>query len=866
MKILKSNVYFYIYKIGGQSLKNNRANNTNVLAVPSIDLNLMNRMSVINNLHSLNNEHQNIMNNFNGDSATNERLSQLLMTIALNNNADMNKLVNSTTTTTTTNNNNNEDTTSNNNNTNYFINNNITNTSNNNNNNININTNINNNTNNITNNTINTNVNTNANINNNSLLSQDFLLQLLQQQQQLQQQLQILQQQHQQLQQQHQLNDNKEIKMETNMMTSPNINMNSYAQNMNANPLNSSFPSNNLRSNENVQGLNNFYQYFSQMNDNSMPKVDNESNNYLKQQLYMAQQNQAKMNSLSMPSYLLPVNTHPVPSSPYTSSIPTSFAVTPNILSTPIGMGLNVGNNERNGDFLKQEFTKPPKIPSHLISSSLISSGLEESLDEKRRMKASLNKGMSPLIATVAPMTMVTNNNNAMMNATMAVQENSELNKENLDISKKKSLSNSSSTSLSSTTTLENEKNALLSSNDAGSSRNPLTEASSPLQQVSNNNNNSNNNNSSTTSSNSTLASIPNINIEGDNEESNESKQQKSSSSSKRNSRSSEGGEKDANKESSTVAIVEGTSSVSTPKLINATVETKSNNDGNNELLFMDKVREGIEVMNLGGEGGGGGEQESFSNDNFKINLDSSATLGTTPTASSLNRYISVISAAENQQDSMINNDDKKSELPILRIGQPLPDFSSSGLMINNNGNISLNGISNSFSDGFDLLNLPSYRLNYLSNNNNLVNKLNNFTTNDGLLSANKNIGNISSNNSSNGNPNSNLGSFNDKKDLDFLSFSSSAATPSSLIGSNQLLCPPSAAIPIYKNNKKPSLSGNSSNSMLNDNSYNGFFGMYPIFFIIFLIRFLTLIIYIIYIYLLIYQSIYLYRVTKKFI
>ncbi|OUM66336.1 hypothetical protein PIROE2DRAFT_6477, partial [Piromyces sp. E2] len=750
----------------GQSIKNNiRSNNTNASAVPSIDLNLMNKMSVINNLQALNgnkvnNENQNIVNNYNMNSLTNEKLNQLLMTVALNNNVDMSKLINNADNNININAKN--------------MNNNIN--SNNINENVNSNNNINNNSNNS--NGIN---NNNNNINlNNALFSQEFLLQLLQQQQQLQQQLQLLQQQHHQLQQQQQLNENKETKRDINMMTSPKSNVNSFIHNnnININP-SPSYPSNNLRVKDNTQE---FYQYFSQMNDNSM----------------------SKMNPVSMPSYAMPVSSHPISTSPYTASIPTSYSLTTNMMPiSPIGMSTSF--NERNNDYInlgKQEFTKPPKIPSHLISSFLISSGIgnsnnnnndmEDNLDEKRKLKASLSKGMSPMIATVAPMTMLNTNNDVMMNATLSLRENSDIPKGNLDISKKKSLSNSSSTSLSSTTTLENDKNALLSSNDSGTAM-PLTESSNTIQENSSKN-------SSTTSSNSTLTLLPGINNDVDNEDNSDSKRGKASNVSETH--------KENNIES--LKVNEGTSSVSTPKLINSNVESKTKEDG--DLLSTENVKEGIEALNLNEH------QEILSN------MDNTSNLGTTPNASSLNKYISVISAAADSQKGSImnNNDDKTTELPILRIGQPISDLSNGRLMVNN-GNININGISNSFSDGFDLLNLPSYRINYL-NNSTLSNNLNSFT-NDGLLSVNNNHSSSSSANN-NLSVNNSLSNTNDKKDLDFLSFSSSAATPSSLISNNNHLFPPSAAIPIYKNNKKLNInnSNNNSNSLLNDGSFGGFF------------------------------------------
>eukprot|EP00833_Pecoramyces_ruminatium_P009512 jgi/Orpsp1_1/1183544/evm.model.c7180000085673.1 len=291
------------------------------------------------------------------------------MTVALNNNVDMNKLINS-------NGNNNF--------------NDINNGMKNNNPNSSITTTTTTNTTNVTTNNNNEN-NNNNNINlNNALLSQEFLLQLLQQQQQLQLQLQQLQQQQQQLQQQklNETNNSNEGKLEGIPIVNSNNNNNGNVliyNNGNLNQMASSFPKSGVRTNENTQELNNYYQYFSKMYSNSVPKVEINSeksdsfnsNNYHQQQLYLAQKNQGKMNSLPIPSsYNL--NTLSISSSPYATSIPTSYAMNPNILPlSPIGINASLGGNERNiGDFRKQEFTKPPKIPSHLISSSLISSGL----------------------------------------------------------------------------------------------------------------------------------------------------------------------------------------------------------------------------------------------------------------------------------------------------------------------------------------------------------------------------------------------------------------------------------------------------------------------------------------------------------
>ncbi|KAL6628137.1 hypothetical protein U3516DRAFT_621782 [Neocallimastix sp. 'constans'] len=451
--------------------------------------------------------------------------------------------------------------------------------------------------------------------------------------------------------------------------------------------------------------LSNYYPYFSQMYDNSVPKaeVNNESNkkfdpfninNYLQQQIYLAQQNQEKMNSLPISSYNLPVS---MSSSPYATSIPNSYSVAQNMLSlSPYGVNPNLSGNERNiGDFRKQEFTKPPKIPSHLISSSLISSGLvnnsnndngitntinsydmDDNHDERKKLKATINnKNITPLVSTVATMTTANSDNEAAINANLSIQENSDLLKENLDISKKKVLSNSSSTSLSSTTTLENDKNL---SNETNVNM-PLTSSSNIIQE-------NNKNSSSTSSSNSTLT-LPNLNNEGENENSNgdevekHNNNKKSTKSDESSNNNNINNNNDSKNENHSFQKTKDTSSVSTPKLMDNSALDNFKNDNTN-YLTVDQVREGVENIKM-------------SNDT-KVNNDSANKKASTPITSSSNKYASVISAAfDNQKTSTmnVNNDNKKTELPILRIGQPLSDLSSGGLVINNNGNINLNAI-----------------------------------------------------------------------------------------------------------------------------------------------------------------------------
>ncbi|ORX57753.1 hypothetical protein BCR36DRAFT_135935 [Piromyces finnis] len=737
---------------GDQPLKNNIISNyTDVSAVPSIDLNLMNKMSVINNIQGLNESkinNENITNSYNINPLTNEKLNQLLMTVALNNNVDIDKMVNYTSS-------------------NNIIMNTMTGRNETNNENIDLNNN--------TNNNHNKNLDNGNNINNNdsnlsnSYLNQEFLLQLLQQQQQLQQQLYILQQQ--------QLHKNNEVNHDINIIPNQKKDINSFAYNNTNNSPSLLYSSNGLEVKENNQD---FYQYFSQMSDSSTSKINS--------------------SSISIPSYTLPVSSRPMSTSSHTT-----YSLNPKIMSFPVSVNPNF--NERNNDLInyeKQEFTKPPKVPSHLISSSLTNNGINnynngndgkanEYLDEKKKLKDFQSKSMSPIIATVAPMTISNSNNDPIININLSLQENSYLKKDDLDVSKNKSLSNSSSTSLSSTTTLENDKNAL----DSSGTTFLLNEESNIIQRK-------NSKNSSTTSSNSTLTLFPNANNESDSKNSNNFKQSKISNNS----------ETDIDNKIESIKVIEGTSSVSTPKLINSTSESK-NNDNNNTLLSTKNISESIEALKL--------------NDSQEIisKTDSSDNLGTTPNASSSNKYLSAISSVSNddQRSSIIGSNDKTTELPILRIGQPISDLSNGGLMVNS-GNVNANGISNSFSDGFDLLNIPNYRLSYLSSRD-FSNNLNNITNNE-LLSVNNSI------NSNRLSDNNNLNNTNDKKEIDFLSFNLSIENPSSSLSDNKNLFPPSAAIPIYKNNKNLNSSNNSNNinnSLLNDGSLNGFFSIFSRFF-----------------------------------